>query len=197
MSACVLTQAYDHDQDGKNKTILHLITYISGLFRDSHINLAALTKETYTIYLSVKKLTYYLEDSNITLHSDCLPLRKFLEKHTLNSKVNNWAMEISPFRTKFEYIKGIKNTLVDTISRLIDIDSDIKLEPAPKDHEYGYYIFDQLASITTKCSKLEMLYVLLTVLRKLLLLRMLMLILVLLLPYFNKSKIRMGFIKTF
>ena len=30
--ACVLTQAYDHEQDGKNKTILHPITYMSGLF---------------------------------------------------------------------------------------------------------------------------------------------------------------------
>ena len=38
---------------------------------------------------------------------------------------NNWAVEISPFKIKFEYIKGIMNTLVDTMSRLIDINSDI------------------------------------------------------------------------
>ena len=38
------------------------------------------------------------------------------------------------------------------MSRLIDIDSDIKLEPEPKGHECGYYIFEQLASITPKCS---------------------------------------------
>ena len=89
----------------------------------------------------------------ITLHSDHLPLRKFLEKNILNSKVNNWAVEISPFKIKFKYIKDIKNTLADTMSRLTDIDSDIKLEPEPKGHEYGYYIFEQLLSITTKCCK--------------------------------------------
>ena len=88
-----------------------------------------------------------MEDSEITLHSDHLPLRKFLEKSTLNSKLNNWAVEISLFKIKFEYIIGIKNTLVDTMNRLTDIDSDINLEPEPKGHEYGYYIFKQLPSI--------------------------------------------------
>ena len=39
------------------------------------------------------------------------------------------------------------------MNRLIDIDSDVKLEPEPKGHEYGYYIFQQLPSITKKCSK--------------------------------------------
>ena len=48
--------------------------------------------------MSIKKLTYYLEDADITLRSDHLPLKKFLAKNTLNSKVNNWAIEISPFR---------------------------------------------------------------------------------------------------
>ena len=54
-----------------------------------------------------------------TLHCDHLPLQKFLAKNTLNSKVNNWAVEISPFWITFEYIKGIKNTLADTMSQLI------------------------------------------------------------------------------
>ena len=63
-----------------------------------------------------RKLTYYLEDADITLRSDHLPLRKFIAKDTLNSKDNNWAIEISPFRITFKYIKGIKNTLANTIS---------------------------------------------------------------------------------
>ena len=63
-----------------------------------------------------KELDYYVVDANITLQSDHLPLKKFLTKNALNSKVNNWAVEISPFRITFEYIKGIKNTLADTMS---------------------------------------------------------------------------------
>ena len=131
----------------KVKPILHPITYASGLFRGSQLNWATLTKEAYAIYMSIKKLTYYLEDADIVLRSDHLPLKKFLEKNTLNTKVNNWAIEISPYRIKFEYIKGIKNTLADTMSRLITIIPEIQPEPEPEGMEYGYYHFPQLEPI--------------------------------------------------
>ena len=116
---CVLTQQYTHDIDNKQIVVNHPITYISGLFKGSQLNWAALTKEAYAIYMSIKKLTYYLEDAEITLRSDHLPSKRFLQRNTLNTKVNNWAVEISPFKITFEYIKGIKNTLADTMSRLI------------------------------------------------------------------------------
>ena len=90
------------------------------------MNWACLTKEAYAIYMSIKKLAYYLEDADITLWSDHLPLKKFLAKNTLNFKVNNWAIKISPFHITFKYIKGIKNTLADTMSQLINIDPQIQ-----------------------------------------------------------------------
>ena len=68
---------------------------MSGFIRGSQINWACLTKEAYVSYMSIKTLTYYLEDADVTLRSDHLPLKKFLAKNTLNSKVNNWAIEIS------------------------------------------------------------------------------------------------------
>ena len=40
------------------------------------MNWACLTKEAYAIYMSIKKLTYYLEDADVTLRSDDLPLKK-------------------------------------------------------------------------------------------------------------------------
>ena len=103
--ACVLMQEKTHTFEEKETKILHPITYVSGLFRGSQINWACLTKEAYVINMSIKKLTYYLEDADITLRRDLLPLRKFLAKNTLNSKVNYWATEISPFQITFKYIK--------------------------------------------------------------------------------------------
>ena len=88
--ACVLMQEKTHTLEGKDTKLLHPITYMSELFRGgSQLNWACLTKEAYAIYMSIKKLTYYLDDANITLRSDHLPLKKFLAKNTLNSKVNN------------------------------------------------------------------------------------------------------------
>ena len=85
--SCVLTQEYTHDIEGKAVKILHPISYQSGLFKGSQLNWACLTKEAYAIYMSIKKLDYYLVDADIILRSDHLPLKKFLNKNTLNSKV--------------------------------------------------------------------------------------------------------------
>ena len=62
----------------------------------------------------------------------------------MNSKVNNRAIEILPFCITFEYIKGIKNTLADTMSRLFNIDPHIQQESEPEGYEFGYYTFDTL-----------------------------------------------------
>ena len=78
--ACVLTQEKTHQIEEKEVRILHPITYMSGLFLGSQMNWACLTKEAYAIYMSIKKLAYYLEDADITLGSDHLPLKKFLAK---------------------------------------------------------------------------------------------------------------------
>ena len=147
--ACVLTQEKTHMFKEKETKLLHPITYMSRLFRGNQLNWACLTKEAYAIYMSIKKLMYYLEDADVTLRSDHLPLKKFLAKNTLNSKVNNWDIEISPFRIIFEYIKEIKNTLADTMSRLIEIDPQIQPEPEPEPegYEFGYYTFDELPNL--------------------------------------------------
>ena len=142
--ACILTQEKTHIVEEKEVKILHPITYMSGLFRGSQMNWACLTKEAYAIYMSIKKLACYFEDADITLRSDHLPLRTFLAKNTLNSKVNNWAIEISPFHITFKYIKGIKNMLADTLSRLIDSDLQVQQESEPEGYEFGYYTFDML-----------------------------------------------------
>ena len=120
---------------------------MSGLFHGSQLNWACLTKEAYAIYMSIKKLVYYLEDANITLRSDHLPLKKFLVKNTLNSNVNNWATEISPFCIAFKYIKGIKNTLPDTMSRLININPQVQQISEPEGYKFGYYTFDTLPAM--------------------------------------------------
>ena len=145
--ACVLTQEKTHIVEGKESKILHPITYMSGLFKGSQMNWACLMKEAYAIYMSIKKLAYYLEDADITLRSDHLPLKKFIARNTLNSKINNWAKEISPFHITFEYIKGIKNTLADTMSCIINIDPQVQPEPEMEGHEFGYYAFDPLPAL--------------------------------------------------
>ena len=135
--AGVLTQSHTSSIDGKEITMDHPVSYVSGLFRGSRLNWAALTKEAYAIYMSVKKSTFYLTGHDITLRSDHLPLKKFLRKMPLNNTVNNWSTEIESFNINFIHIAGKANVLADTLSRLIDTDPDLQQQPELEGHEFG------------------------------------------------------------
>ena len=148
--AGVLTQPHTTTIDGKSTTTDHQVAFVSGLFRGSQLNWAALMKEAFAIYMSVKKLLFYLTDAQILLRSDHKPLEKFLLKNMLNSKVNNWAMELEAFNIQFDYIKGSSNILVDTLSRLIAIDPDTPTMPEEPGYEFGYAIFEEFPKVQTK-----------------------------------------------
>ena len=139
--AGVLTQAFD-DEKGISKQ--HPICYVSGQFRGSQQNWAALTKEAYAIYMSVCKLSFYITDAQVTIKCDHLPLKKFLQKQTLNAKVNNWAVELEQFNLHIEWIQGAKNTLADSLSRLLVMDPEAKAHPEKEGCEFGNYCFEQL-----------------------------------------------------
>ena len=148
--SCVLTQEYEYEIEGKLKKIHHPITYASGLFKGSQINWASLTKEAYAIYRSVRKLTYYLEDADVLLRSDHLPLKKFLEKNTSNS--NNWAVAYIGYHLlelNLNIQRVLRISYADTMSRLIKITPDVELEEEPEGYEFGYYAFEDLEPIHT------------------------------------------------
>ena len=109
-----------------------------------------MTKEAYAIYMTVKKSTFYITGHDVTLRSDHLLLNKFLKQMTLNNTANNWAMEIESFKIKFIHIVGKDNILADTLSRLIDINHDVELQPELKDYEFGCYAFETLPKVRGK-----------------------------------------------
>ena len=148
--AGVLTQPHSTEVEGKEVITDHPVAYVSGLFRGSQLNWAALTKEAYAIYMSVKKLSFYLTEAEVLLKSDHLPLKKFLQKNTLNNKVNNWAMELKAFNIKFQHVSGKTNILADTLSRLVDIDPDARLDPENAGWEFGYYVFETLPKLSSE-----------------------------------------------
>ena len=88
MDGPVLTQEHTTRVDGKEITTKHPVTYVGGLFHGSQLNWAAMKKEAYAIYMTVKKSTFYITGHDITLKSDHLPLNKFLKQMMLNNTVN-------------------------------------------------------------------------------------------------------------
>ena len=81
----------------------------------------------------------------MTIRSDHLPLKRFLEHKTKNSKVDNWSLDIAHYNLQFKYVKGIKNTLADTMSRLVQLDPAIKQEPELEGYQLGQSLKKELA----------------------------------------------------
>ena len=85
--AGVLTQEHTSVIDGKQMTTNHPVAYVSGMFHGSQLNWAAMMKEAYAIYMTVKKSTFYLTGADIILRSDHLPPEQVLAKeHTKSSR---------------------------------------------------------------------------------------------------------------
>ena len=59
----------------------------------------------------------------------------------MNAKVNNFAVEL-------KFIAGSKNVLADTLSRLIELDENIKLPEEEPGYEFGYTPFEELPPAT-------------------------------------------------
>ena len=94
-----------------------------------------------------------MREAETTIRSDHLPLKSFLLKNTKNDKVNNWGVELaSKYTLNFEYVKGIKNTLADTMSRLVTLDPDITLVKKPEGYQFGKQIGsdDNVAEVEVK-----------------------------------------------
>ena len=133
----------------------HPISYVSGLFCGSQLNWAALTKEAYAIYMSIKKSTFIFTGHEITLRSDHLPLKKFLRKMMLNNTGNNWPTEIESFNINFVHISGKANLVADTLSRLIDTDLDLQQQPELEGHEFRKYCFMTLPKARGSISEVK------------------------------------------
>ena len=59
-------------------------------------------------------------------------------------------MEIESFKIKFFHMEGKDNILADMLSRLIDINPDVELQPELKDYKFGHYAFETLPKARSK-----------------------------------------------
>ncbi len=126
----------------KQECHLHPITFCSEQFQGSQVNWAALTKEAYAIFCSLHKLCFYTKDAEVTIMSDHLLLKRFLQKNTASTIVNNWAVSLEEFRLTFEYVPGKRNLLADAMSCLVAQDLAETPEPEPFGYKFGKYLFE-------------------------------------------------------
>ena len=111
---------------------LKAIVYHNRSFQGSQLNLLCFVKEAAAIFKAILRMSFYLTDSHILIHSDHRPLQKFIYGLTTNERVNDSAFQIHAIcrSIQFEYITGSSNTLSDSLSRLRYY--DLYNEPKPE-----------------------------------------------------------------
>ena len=80
--------------------------FISHNFSDTQCN-CVLFREAFTIYMSVKRLSFYSQDTECTILCNHRPLEKFLKGKTENNNVN-WSIKLSLHKLDIQNIKGAK-----------------------------------------------------------------------------------------
>ena len=70
--------------------------------------------------MSIKKCSFYLQNTNLLVPSDHKLLLKNFTGHTDNDKCNIWGLGTAaiPRRVKVQHIKGIANIHADSVSKL-------------------------------------------------------------------------------
>ena len=74
---------------------------------------STIEKETF----SIERLDHYLHNAEFTIKTDYKPLKYILESPMQNKKIQLWALGLSGYNCKVEYIKGVENTCADLLSR--------------------------------------------------------------------------------
>ena len=95
-------------------------------------------KEAYAIMYAVQKLDYYLNGAVFMIKTDHKPLKYLLEAEWTNKKIQQWALKLSGYNCRIEYLVGKDNTCADLLSRIpeqLEAES-IHLEPGVDDRAY-------------------------------------------------------------
>ena len=106
-----------------NDGSLKLIAASSRTLDNSEKNYASIDREALAIMFGVAKFERYLLGREFILQMDHRPLtRIFGNKEGLpkvaSSRLTRWALQLSNFNYKIEYIAGSENNLADSLSRL-------------------------------------------------------------------------------
>ena len=137
-SAVLMQEREIETPKGKERHFLP-IAFHSGTFQGSEVNWAAFQKEAAAIHRGIKQMSFYLYEAHVIVHSDHKPLAKFVEGMTKNHEVNNWTMECHAICKviEFQYIKGKKNILCDSLTRIQYFDPYEDKEPEKPGHLFG------------------------------------------------------------
>lgn len=113
VGACLTQQ--EQGEDGKETE--EPIYVLSHKLSDTQCRWSTIEKEACAIHYALQKLDHYLHDAQFTVRTDHKPLKYLLDAPMQNKKIQKWALNLTGYNCKIEYIAGTENTVADMLSR--------------------------------------------------------------------------------
>lgn len=127
---------FHKEENGQEKPI----ACVSRTLMPNEKSFATVDKEALAIVFGVRKFAQYLMGRQFTIKTDHKPLLGLFKENKeipqrLHDRLQRWAVFLSGFNYKMEYIKGSDNLMADCLSRL-----PVKTHTITDDYDYDNYL---------------------------------------------------------
>lgn len=75
-------------------------------------------KDAYAIAYALQMMPYYLDGEEFVIKTDHKPLKYLFEADWTNRKIQMWALKLSGYNCRIEYLSSKKNACADLLSRI-------------------------------------------------------------------------------
>ena len=117
------------------------IFWLSHKLSDTQTRWSTIEKEAFAIHYSLQKLDRYLHNAEFVIRTDHKPLKYLLESPMQNKKkIQLWALGISGYNCKIQYIADPENTCADLLSRSPSNDETMDIAVGPEINDNTYEI---------------------------------------------------------
>lgn len=143
IGACLVQEVENNNQiepGVKNKKTIY---FLSHKLSETQQRWYAVEKEAFAIHYALQKLDHYLHNATFVIKTDHKPFEYLLDSPMKNRKIQLWALGISGYNCRIEYIAGTENTCADLLSRTFH-EEDV---PQGKTMEEEPYISDKALEI--------------------------------------------------
>ena len=94
------------------------IYFLSHKLSPTQQRLPVIEKEAYAIVYALEKMNYYLSGATFVIKTDHKPFQYLFEAGWTNKKIQQWALKLSGYNCRIEYLAGRENTCADLLSRI-------------------------------------------------------------------------------
>ena len=116
------------------------IYFLSHKLSSSQQKWSTIEKEAFAVKYALEKMNCFLDGSKFIIRCDHEPLVHIINKPSMsnNKKLATWSLYISAYDCELQYIRGVKNTCADMLSRISHVDEEADTGPLKQEDAHDH-----------------------------------------------------------